>query len=110
MANILIIEDSLLMRETLRQMLELDGYEVLEAEDGPTGIALARPDNFGYYDALHVGHAGTQISAERPLAEKYAGTGAVGGQSARSGTRCAGTESPRLSLKACRPHNPAPTD
>ncbi len=42
MASILIIEDSLLMRETLRQMLELDGYEVLEAEDGPTGIALAR--------------------------------------------------------------------
>lgn len=42
MATILIIEDSLLMRETLRQMLELDGYSVLEAEDGPTGIAIAK--------------------------------------------------------------------
>ena len=42
MAKILIIEDSLLMRETLRQMLEIDGHNVLEAEDGPTGISLAR--------------------------------------------------------------------
>ena len=42
MSSILIVEDSLLMRETLRQILELDGYTVLEAEDGPTGIALAR--------------------------------------------------------------------
>lgn len=42
MSNILIVEDSLLMRETLRQMLELDGYQVQEAEDGPTGISMAR--------------------------------------------------------------------
>ncbi len=44
MPTILITDDSLLMRETLRQMLELDGYNVLEAEDGPTGIALARDE------------------------------------------------------------------
>ncbi len=42
MPKILVVEDSLLMRETLRQMLELDGHTVIEAEDGPTGIALAR--------------------------------------------------------------------
>lgn len=30
------------MRETLKQMLEFDKYAVLEAEDGPTGISLAR--------------------------------------------------------------------
>lgn len=42
MPTILIIEDSLLMRETLKQMLEFDKYTVLEAEDGPTGISLAR--------------------------------------------------------------------
>lgn len=42
MPTILVIEDSLLMRETLKQMLEFDKYTVLEAEDGPTGISLAR--------------------------------------------------------------------
>ncbi len=63
MPSILIIEDSLLMRETLRQMLELDGYEVLEAEDGPTGIALAREvkPNLIILDIMMPYMSGTQV-------------------------------------------------
>ena len=47
MATIVIIEDNALMRVTIKQMLRRDGYEILEAADGPAGIALvrsARPD------------------------------------------------------------------
>jgi len=63
MAKILIVEDSLLMRETLRQMLELDGYDVIEAEDGPTGISLAqdaRPDLI-ILDIMMPYMSGTQV-------------------------------------------------
>ena len=42
MSKILVIEDSAIMREAIKRILELDKYVVLTAEDGPTGIALAR--------------------------------------------------------------------
>jgi DNA-binding response OmpR family regulator len=44
MAKILVIEDSAIMRETIKQILRLDRYIILEAEDGPTGIAMARSE------------------------------------------------------------------
>jgi len=33
-ANILIVDDDALIRETVRKILELDGYEIMEAQDG----------------------------------------------------------------------------
>lgn len=47
MAKILIVDDSALARRILRQALESDGHEVLEAKDGPTALerfAQERPD------------------------------------------------------------------
>jgi len=45
MSKILIIEDSAIMRETIKQILRLDRYIIIEAEDGPTGIAKARTEH-----------------------------------------------------------------
>ena len=42
MARILIIEDDELVRDTLRDMLETAGHEVLEAADGGQGLATYR--------------------------------------------------------------------
>lgn len=42
MTTILIIEDEAPIRENLRQMLQLEGYAVLEAADGVSGIEAAR--------------------------------------------------------------------
>jgi CheY-like chemotaxis protein len=41
MARILIIEDETSIRENLRRFLHLEGFTVLEAADGPAGVALA---------------------------------------------------------------------
>jgi len=38
--RILLVEDSEIARSTLRQLLELDGYHVDTASDGPTGIEM----------------------------------------------------------------------
>lgn len=40
MAHILLIDDDELLRDTVLQMLELDGHRVTEAADGATGIRL----------------------------------------------------------------------
>jgi two-component system cell cycle response regulator DivK len=40
--KILYIEDDLYNRILIRRVLEAEGYMVLEAEDGPTGIAMAQ--------------------------------------------------------------------
>ena len=40
--NILIIDDDHQFRTMLRQMIEKDGYEVIEASDGKEGIKLYR--------------------------------------------------------------------
>ena len=42
MTTILVIEDEAPIRENLRQMLQLEGYAVLEAADGVSGIEAAR--------------------------------------------------------------------
>ena len=39
--TILVVEDELVLRETLAYNLEKQGYEVHTAEDGPTGVDLA---------------------------------------------------------------------
>ncbi len=40
MPRILVIEDEIQVRRLTRQMLELEGFEVLEAGDGDTGLQM----------------------------------------------------------------------
>jgi CheY-like chemotaxis protein len=40
MAHILLIDDDELLRDTLLQMLEIDGHQVTEAADGAQGLKL----------------------------------------------------------------------
>lgn len=42
MKRILVIDDDVQMRQMLKQMLERQGYEVVEASDGKQGLALYR--------------------------------------------------------------------
>lgn len=42
MARILLIDDDALLRDTIRQLLELDGHQVSEAGDGDAGLRLLR--------------------------------------------------------------------
>lgn len=42
MARVLVIDDDVLLRITLRRALEAEGYEVLEAADGSKGVSLYR--------------------------------------------------------------------
>ena len=42
MSKILVIDDEELVRTLLRTILEMDGYTVIEAGDGRTGIAVYR--------------------------------------------------------------------
>ena len=42
--RVLIVDDDRAIRELLRTFLELDGWEVLEAEDGARALALARAE------------------------------------------------------------------
>ncbi len=42
MTTILVIEDEAAIRENLRQLLQLEGYAVIEAADGIAGIESAR--------------------------------------------------------------------
>lgn len=42
MTTILVIEDEAPIRDNLRQLLRLEGYAVLEAADGVSGIEAAR--------------------------------------------------------------------
>lgn len=42
MERILIIDDDDLLRSILRQMLEREGYEVVDAQDGKEGVRLYR--------------------------------------------------------------------
>ena len=46
MHDILLVEDNLDARETLRLLLELEGYRVAAAETGEQGIALAAAQKF----------------------------------------------------------------
>ena len=49
MARILIVDDEQSIRETLREILEYEGYEIEEAKDGEKAIALNKKYN---YDAV----------------------------------------------------------
>ncbi len=49
MARILIVDDEQSIRETLREILEYEGYEIEEAEDGEKALNLIRKFN---YDAV----------------------------------------------------------
>ena len=51
MARILIVDDEQSIRETLREILEYEGYEIEEAKDGEKAIALIKKFN---YDAANV--------------------------------------------------------
>jgi CheY-like chemotaxis protein len=42
MSTILVIEDERLFRQSIHEILRLEGFDVLEAEDGQQGLALAR--------------------------------------------------------------------
>ena len=42
MTTVLIIEDNLEIRENTSELLELEGYQVLEAVDGNIGLELAK--------------------------------------------------------------------
>ncbi len=44
MKRILVIEDDVQVRQMLRQMLEREGYEVVDAPDGKEGIRLYRDE------------------------------------------------------------------
>jgi DNA-binding response OmpR family regulator len=73
--KILIIEDEHAIRETLRELLELNGFEVLVACDGAEGVKLAesnpdfifcdvsmpRMDGFAAIAAIHLREAGRQV-------------------------------------------------
>lgn len=40
--SVLIVDDEMTLRDVVRRYLELDGFHVLEAESGPTALALLR--------------------------------------------------------------------
>jgi len=42
MPSVLVIEDELPIRELICELLQIEHYEVLEAENGEKGLALAR--------------------------------------------------------------------
>ena len=42
MASILVVDDDAVVRELLRMNFELEGHEVLEADDGASGLAAVR--------------------------------------------------------------------
>lgn len=73
--KILIIEDEFAIRETLRELLELNGHEVMVAADGAEGVKLAarrpdfifcdvsmpRMDGFAVIAAIHQSEVGRQV-------------------------------------------------
>ncbi|MCZ6692980.1 MAG: sigma-54 dependent transcriptional regulator [Bacteroidetes bacterium] len=46
MVKILIIDDEKSIRNTLREILEYEKYQVSEAEDGPMGLAMLQEDDY----------------------------------------------------------------
>ncbi len=87
MARILIIDDDAKLRITLRELLEEQGYEVIEASDGREGLHhyLAAPVDLVITDLLMPEHEGVEtISALQrvnPQVKIIAITG--GGQTGR---------------------------
>ena len=46
MARILIVDDEENIRETLKEILEYEGYEIEEAADGAAALALIKKFNY----------------------------------------------------------------
>ena len=44
--KVLIIDDERSIRNTLKEILEFEGHEIITAEDGRQGVEKARADNF----------------------------------------------------------------
>lgn len=65
MANILLIDDDELLRDTLVQMLELDGHRVTEAADGQQGLDRHAQGRFDLVitDVLMPGVDGAKVIA-----------------------------------------------
>ncbi|MCA0329940.1 MAG: response regulator [Actinobacteria bacterium] len=66
MPRILIVDDELTVRMLLRDVLEIEGYEVVEAEDGPEALALMgqqRPD-LVLLDIMMPGMSGIDVLAQ----------------------------------------------
>jgi CheY-like chemotaxis protein len=67
MAHILLIDDDELLRDTVLQLLELDGHRVTEAADGQAGLALFRGGH-GFdaviTDVLMPGIDGARVTVE----------------------------------------------
>lgn len=61
--RVLVVEDDPTLRMTVRDRLKAEGYEVLEASDGPTGEAMAlREDpDLVLLDVMLPGRAGTSV-------------------------------------------------
>jgi DNA-binding NtrC family response regulator len=66
MARILIIDDDEPIRRTLRRMLELAGYDVVEAADGREGVELYKADSVDLVltDLIMPEKEGIQAAAE----------------------------------------------
>jgi DNA-binding response OmpR family regulator len=66
MARILLIEDDVQLRKMLRQMLEREGYEILEAPDGTEGIKIYReePTDIVITDIIMEGKDGIETIIE----------------------------------------------
>jgi CheY-like chemotaxis protein len=66
MPRILIVDDEVTVRMLLRDVLEMEGYEVAEAEDGPTALGLmaqTRPD-LVLLDIMMPGMSGIDVLAQ----------------------------------------------
>jgi CheY-like chemotaxis protein len=66
MARILLIDDDELLRDTVLQMLELDGHRVTEAADGESGLRQFSMAGFDLVitDILMPGIDGTRVIVE----------------------------------------------
>jgi DNA-binding response OmpR family regulator len=65
-ADILIVEDHPTMREAMRLILEHEGFEIREAPDGGTALAMAReqPPDLMFLDLNIPGTSGADVLAE----------------------------------------------
>jgi len=63
MSRILVVDDELTVRALLRDVLEMEGYEVTEAEDGPQALVAldqAKPD-LVLLDIMMPGMSGIEV-------------------------------------------------
>ena len=72
MAHILLIDDDEILRDTVQQMLELDGHRVSTAVDGIEGVIAWQRGRFDLVitDVLMPRQDGTQVIAELRLADE----------------------------------------